>query len=190
MPRHPRTLQHTNRITCIIKHILEIHHPRIIIILSREQRLAEIRRMAIGTGVVVGVPAAETEVEAADAGVVVVNDDDFFVVGPELDGVCVWGKGRGVSGVGRRRREEGEDKDLWSQRGRGGGGRRCWGASPRGSSASYISKRPKSETSTVRTLVCFELIDIVCVTSLYTITYTFTPSSAFLFNSRSSLHSG
>ena len=41
--------------------------------------------MHVGERVVVGVPTPEAQVEAADAGAVLVHDDDFLVVRPELD---------------------------------------------------------------------------------------------------------
>lgn len=43
--------------------------------------------MHVREGVRVRVPAAEAQVQPADARVVVVDDDDLFVVRPELDGV-------------------------------------------------------------------------------------------------------
>ena len=52
--------------------------------------------MRVGERVRVRVPAAVAEVDAADAGVVVVDDDDLLVVGPEFDDV--W-EGGGVSKV-------------------------------------------------------------------------------------------
>ena len=68
--------------------LMKVHHTRIIVILSREERLVEFSGMDIGKWVVVRVPASEAEVEAADGCKVVIYDDHLFVVGPELDAIC------------------------------------------------------------------------------------------------------
>lgn len=77
MPRHPRTLRHTNSPTNIIHHILEIADPRVIVVLAGEERFAEIGRVRVGERMGVCVPAAEADVETADAGAVVVYDYDL-----------------------------------------------------------------------------------------------------------------
>lgn len=74
MPRHPWTLRHADRPTNIIHHVLEIADPRVIVVLTREERFGEIGGVGVGEGVGVCVPAAEADVEAADAGAVVVYD--------------------------------------------------------------------------------------------------------------------
>lgn len=68
--------------------MLEVHNPGVIVVLAREQRLREVRRMNICKWMVMRVPSPEAEVETADRCVVVVDDDDFLVVRPELNRVC------------------------------------------------------------------------------------------------------
>jgi hypothetical protein len=77
MPRHPRAIQYGQRVTCVIKHVLEIHDPRVIVVLARKERSLEGGGMDVGERMVVGVPTPETEVESADAGEVVVDHDDL-----------------------------------------------------------------------------------------------------------------
>ena len=79
MPRHPRALQHRQIRVRIPVHALEIHQPRVVVVLAREQRALEMRRMRVGERVRVRVPAPEAEIEPADAGAVVVDDDDLPV---------------------------------------------------------------------------------------------------------------
>jgi hypothetical protein len=86
MPRHPRTLQTRQRcIASILIDVLEIHNPSIVVVLPGEKGVCELRGVYVGKRVRVGVPAAKAEVEPANAGEVLVDYDDFFVVGPEFD---------------------------------------------------------------------------------------------------------
>jgi hypothetical protein len=41
--------------------------------------------MRIGKGVILGIPAAKTNVKTANTRAVIVNDNDFLVVRPKLD---------------------------------------------------------------------------------------------------------
>lgn len=75
MPRHSCRLDHTKPVTDIVLDVLEIHNPRIVVVLSREQRALKICRMHVGQRVCVGVPAPEGEVKAADTCAVVVHDN-------------------------------------------------------------------------------------------------------------------
>lgn len=118
MPRHPRTLRHTNSPTNIIHHVLEIADPRIIVILAGEERLAEIGRVRVGERMCVCVPAAEADVETADAGAVVVYDYDL-------------GRGRGEGAlVGQKERwcmqRRGEEREDVPSRGETRTRRRLW----------------------------------------------------------------
>lgn len=106
MPRHPRTLRHTNSPTNIIHHILEIADPRIIVVLAGEERFTEIGRVRVGERMGVRVPAAEADVETADAGAVVVYDYDLGVMRGKVDGALVRGSG-GVWRGGERERRGG-----------------------------------------------------------------------------------
>jgi hypothetical protein len=85
MPWHPRTLQNTDGIVQIVRYILEIKDPRVVVILSGEKRLAEVERMGVRERVRVCVPAAEAEIEAADAGAVVVDHNELLVMRPVFD---------------------------------------------------------------------------------------------------------
>lgn len=67
--------------------MLEIHDPRIVVILTGEESAGEIGRMNVGERMVMAIPSPITEVEAANASKVVVDNDDLLVVGPEFDGV-------------------------------------------------------------------------------------------------------
>jgi hypothetical protein len=58
-------------------------HTGIVEVLPREDGRGRVLRVRIGQGCGVGVPATEAEVQAADAGDALVDDDELLVVGPE-----------------------------------------------------------------------------------------------------------
>ena len=89
MPRHTGCLQRAQPVADVVRHILEVHNPRIVVVLSREKRLREIRWMGICKRMGVRVPTPKAEIQTADTGSVVVDHNDFFVVGPELDIICI-----------------------------------------------------------------------------------------------------
>ena len=92
MPWHPRTLQNADRAANKLVNLLEVHDPRIIVVLPGEEGLGEVRGVCIGERMGVRVPATEAEIEATNAGAVVVDDDYFLVMGPEFD--VIWWKER------------------------------------------------------------------------------------------------
>lgn len=77
MPRHSRTLKARKSITGIVVNILEVHDPRIVVVLTREEGAGELGRMDVCKGMSMGVPAAEAEVETADTGEVIVHNDNL-----------------------------------------------------------------------------------------------------------------
>jgi hypothetical protein len=81
MPRHPPSIQNRQPITCIIGNILEIHDPRVVVILAGEEGGREGGGMDVGERVSAGVPPPETKVKSANAGEVVVDYDDLWKVG-------------------------------------------------------------------------------------------------------------
>jgi len=87
VPRHPRTFQKRKLVRSIVADVLEIHDPSIVKVLPREESVRERGRMNISKRMVVRVPSAKAEIQTADTGKVVVNDDDLFVVRPEFDRV-------------------------------------------------------------------------------------------------------
>ena len=85
MPRHAGRLQHRNRFTHVTAHVLEVCDARVVVILAGKEGAREIGRMRIGKGMVLGVPAAKTNVKAANTRAMIVDDDDFLMVRPKLD---------------------------------------------------------------------------------------------------------
>ena len=88
VPRHARSLERTQAVADVVGDVLEVHDARVVVVLPREERAREVERVRVGERVRVCVPAAEAEVEPADARAVVVDDDDLFVVRPVFD--VVW----------------------------------------------------------------------------------------------------
>ena len=88
VPRHAPGLDRAQPVADVVGHVLEVHDPRVVVVLAREERRERVRGVHVRERVRVRVPAPEAEVEPADARVVVVDDDDLLVVRPELDVVC------------------------------------------------------------------------------------------------------
>lgn len=88
MPRHSRRFQDRDSTSNIILDILEVHYTSIIVILPNEQRVLKPSGVYVSKRVVMGIPAAETEIDTADSGEVVVYDYDLFVVRPKLNRIC------------------------------------------------------------------------------------------------------
>ena len=102
MPGHARGIKYAQALVCILVYILraklgneclgtcsktylEVKHTRIVIVLPREQRRREIRRVRVRERMRVGIPTPETEIEAADTRTVVIHHDDLLVMRPEFD---------------------------------------------------------------------------------------------------------
>ena len=69
---------------------LEIEHSRVVVFLAWEQGRSKVCRMRVRKGMVVGVPAPEAQVKAADARPVIIDHHDLLMMGPELD--IIWEK--------------------------------------------------------------------------------------------------
>ncbi len=85
VPRHARALDRAEPVADVVRHVLEVHDARVVVVLSGEQRRERVERVHVRKRVRVRVPPTEAQVQAADAGVVVVDDDDLLVVRPEFD---------------------------------------------------------------------------------------------------------
>lgn len=101
VPGHPRGIKHAdgavrvradillNRQTSsesaeVTSSHLEVKYARVIVILAREEGICKVGGVHVGERVRLGVPASEAEVQPADAGAVIIHDDDFLVMRPEL----------------------------------------------------------------------------------------------------------
>ena len=80
VPWHPGTLQNGDRLIVVLINTCEVEDPGVVVLLSREQGAGEISWMTVGQRVGVRVPAAKAEVEATDAGAMVVYNDHLLVV--------------------------------------------------------------------------------------------------------------
>lgn len=106
MPRHPTTVQNRQRVASIVVYILEILDTSIIVILSGEQSAREVGGVHIREGVGVSVPPPKAEVEPANTGVVVVNDNNLNserLEGVVLEDISI--PSRGETRIGRYLRE-------------------------------------------------------------------------------------
>jgi hypothetical protein len=64
---------------------LEVCDARVVVILAGKEGTREIGRVSIGKGMVLGVPAAKTNVKTANTRAMIVDDNDFLMVRPKLD---------------------------------------------------------------------------------------------------------
>ena len=87
MPRHASAVQNAQSVADEVVYVLEVHDPRVVVILTGEKCLREVRRVHIGERVRMRVPSSEAEIKSTDASIVVVDNDDFLVVRPEFDGI-------------------------------------------------------------------------------------------------------
>lgn len=87
VPRHPSTVKHRKSVARVIGHVLEIHDPRVVVILTREYGAEKFGGMNVRERVTVCVPTTEAEIETTYARVVVVDNNNLFVVGPEFDAI-------------------------------------------------------------------------------------------------------
>lgn len=179
MPRHPRCLDDTQSVADIVLDVLEVEHARVVVVLAGEECVLEVGRVHVCERVRVRVPAPEADVQATDARAVVVDDDelhrmvlghctsaqestDLLVVRPELNVVCMVVRSQTDKDI--------EETHLCCQYDLGGAYTRCSGAGPQERAVlPYVNTGNRSGEQK-RTFVWDELIDIVCVTSLYTTT--------------------
>jgi len=85
VPRHAWRFQHRNRFTHVTAYVLEVCDARIVVILAGKEGAREIGRVRIGKGMILGVPAAKTNVKTANTRAMIIDDNDFLVVRPKLD---------------------------------------------------------------------------------------------------------
>ena len=72
-PAHARGHFPVQLILVPVLNILEVHHPGIIVILTRKYNLVEVCRVNIGDGVLVGVPTPKAQIETPHEGDFTVN---------------------------------------------------------------------------------------------------------------------
>ena len=78
MPRHTRRLKYTNRIPNESINVLEIKNPSIIIILTGEQRLWEIRGMNIRKRVCMRIPTSKAQIQTSNTRTVIVHNHNLI----------------------------------------------------------------------------------------------------------------
>lgn len=66
-------------------HILEVRDAGVVIVLAWKEGAREVCRVCIGKRVILGIPTTKTNVKATNTRAMIVDNDDFLVVGPELD---------------------------------------------------------------------------------------------------------
>ena len=88
VPRHARAFRNVNSAADIVVHVLEVDDASVVVILPGEECPGKVSRMRVSERMVISIPATKTDVKAADASAVIINDDNFLVVGPEFDVVC------------------------------------------------------------------------------------------------------
>ena len=85
VPRHAPRFDGAQTVTDIVGDVLEVHDTGVVVVLAGVESREWVGRMHIREGMRVRIPATETEVETADTCIVVIDDDDLFMVRPELD---------------------------------------------------------------------------------------------------------
>lgn len=71
-----------------VQHVLKVEDSGIVVVLAGEHDLAQVGRMNIGNGVLIGIPASETKIESAHESNPAIDQAQLFMVGPEQDGVA------------------------------------------------------------------------------------------------------
>lgn len=69
--------------------IVEVEHSRVVVILTGEHGLVDIRRMGVCNGVLVGIPATEAQVQTTHESDSPINKTKLLVVGPVKDHIVV-----------------------------------------------------------------------------------------------------
>jgi hypothetical protein len=85
LPWHARRFQHRNSLAHVIAHVLEVRDARIVVILAGKEGAREICRVCVGEGVILGVPTAKANVKTPNAPAMIIDNNDFLVVRPNLD---------------------------------------------------------------------------------------------------------
>ena len=66
-------------------HIPEVRDARVVIVLAWKEGAREVCRVCIGKRVILGIPTTKTNVKATNTRAMIVDNDNFLVVGPKLD---------------------------------------------------------------------------------------------------------
>ena len=85
VPRHARSLERTQAVADVVGDVLEVHDARVVVVLAREEGRKWVGWVHIREGMGMRVPSAKAEIEASNARVVVVDDHDLLMMGPELN---------------------------------------------------------------------------------------------------------
>lgn len=80
VPRHAAVLGFAELVALPVFYALEVHDAVVVEVLAREDVVAQAAGVDVGEWVLVCVPAAEAEVDAADEGEGIVDYDEFLVV--------------------------------------------------------------------------------------------------------------
>lgn len=97
VPRHTSAFKSAYGVACEFSNFLEVRNTGVVVVLPSEERTREFHGMDVRQGMVVGIPSSEAQVQATNSSKVVVDNNDLFVVGPELDAVL----GTDVVGVAK-----------------------------------------------------------------------------------------
>jgi hypothetical protein len=85
LPWHARTLQDGNSFVNIVADLVKVRDARIIVILAWKEGTREVCRMRVGKWVILGVPAAKTNIKTADTCAMIIDNNNFLVMRPKLD---------------------------------------------------------------------------------------------------------
>ena len=85
LPWHAGRFQHRNSLAHVIAHVLEVQDARVVVILAGKEGAREICGVGVGKGVILGVPTAKANVKTPNAPAMIIDDNDFLVVRPNLD---------------------------------------------------------------------------------------------------------
>lgn len=88
MPWHTRRLKWRKGVASILVYFMEVHNTRVVVVLTREESFIELSGMNVSQRMVMSIPSPEAEIQATDSRKMIVNNDDLFVMGPELNAVC------------------------------------------------------------------------------------------------------
>ena len=87
MPWHPCNVLNRQSIAYIVSNLLEVHYACIVVVLTWKQRLRKVSGVHVCEGMVVSVPASEAEIKAANGCILIVDNDNFFVMRPDFNAI-------------------------------------------------------------------------------------------------------
>jgi hypothetical protein len=65
-----------------VNHFLEVHNPSVVVVLSREYNVVQISGVGVRNGVLMSIPAAIAEIEAAHESYLTIDQAKLFVMCP------------------------------------------------------------------------------------------------------------